>query len=248
VACKQKYTKNYFEKTAWQNGMYVCGIDEVGRGCLAGPLVVAACIIPQNAKYVLKDSKILTEAEREKNYKWIAKNCWYSTSTISPALIDKINIYNATLLGMKRAFVQLIEIIPFRYELLKYLVIDAMPLAIDASHKNEVLETHYFPHGESISSSIAAASIVAKVTRDRLMTNMDKVIPGFGLEHHKGYGTECHTNSLKINGPSIIHRKSFITKIDFFKSGCTDTCCSELEQSVGSFKNEYEIKSQQSIF
>ena len=215
---KQKYPKNYFEKTAWQNETYVCGIDEVGRGCLAGPLVVTACILPQNTKYVLKDSKILTEAEREKNYKWLIKNCWYSTSIISPALIDKINIYNATLLAMKRAFIQLVEILPFKYELLKYLVIDAMPLAIDSSYKNGILETHYFPHGESISSSIAAASIIAKVSRDRLMVDMDKIFPGFGLEQHKGYGTGDHTQSIKLNSPSIIHRKSFITKIEIFGS------------------------------
>ena len=92
VASSQKYPRNYFEKTAWHDKFYVCGIDEVGRGCLAGPLVVAACILPQDTKYILKDSKVLTEAEREKNYLWLIKNSWYSIAIINPEIIDKINI------------------------------------------------------------------------------------------------------------------------------------------------------------
>lgn len=233
MANGQKYSRNYFEKTAWQDKFYVCGIDEVGRGCLAGPLVVAACILPQNTKYILKDSKVLTEAEREKNYKWLIKNSWYSISIINPAVIDKINIYNATLLAMKRAFVQLVEVIPFEYELLKFLVIDAMPLTLDQSHKNTQLEVHHFPYGESVSCSIAGASIIAKVTRDRLMAEIDPIFPGFGFGHHKGYGTKEHTESIKSKGTCIIHRKSFISKI-------------EMPEDI--FKNGNDGKSQQSIF
>lgn len=213
MASKQSYSKNFFEKSAWQNNLYVCGIDEVGRGCLAGPLVVAACILPQNTRYSLKDSKILTEHEREKAFVWINKNCWYSISIVTPAIIDKINIYKATQLAMKRAFIQLVEIMPFKYELLKYLVVDAMPINIDLSHQNDILETHSFPYGESISSSIAAASIVAKVTRDRLMNDLDILFPGYGLNHHKGYGTKCHLQNINKSGTTIIHRKSFITEI-----------------------------------
>lgn len=233
MATSQKYSRNYFEKTAWQNQLYVCGIDEVGRGCLAGPLVVAACILPQNTKYILKDSKVLTEQEREKAYKWLIKNSWYSIAIINPAMIDKVNIYNATLLAMKRAFIQLVEIIPFEYELLKFLVIDAMPLKLDHSYKNNQLEVHYFPHGESVSGSIAGASIIAKVTRDKLMETIDPIFPGFGFEQHKGYGTKEHTESIKTKGTSIIHRKSFISKI-------------EMPEDI--LKNGNDGKSQQSIF
>ncbi|KKQ11469.1 MAG: Ribonuclease HII [candidate division TM6 bacterium GW2011_GWF2_36_6] len=233
VATSQKYPRNYFEKAAWQNKFYVCGIDEVGRGCLAGPLVVAACILPQNTKYILKDSKVLTEAEREKNYLWLVKNSWHSIAIINPEIIDKINIYNATLLAMKRAFVQLVEVIPFEYELLKFLVIDAMPLTLDQSHKNNQLEVHHFPYGESISSSIAGASIIAKVTRDRLMKEIDPIFPGFGLAQHKGYGTKEHMENIKTKGTCIIHRKSFISKI-------------ETPEDI--FKNGNDTKSQQSIF
>lgn len=208
-----RYPPKFFEKTAWRDGLYVCGIDEVGRGCLAGPLVVAACILPTNTQYSLKDSKVLTELERENAYAWILKNCFYSVSVVSPELIDKLNIYNATLLAMKRAFVQLIEVMPLKFDLLKYLLIDAMPLKLDDSCKHENLEIHYFPYGESISPSIAAASIVAKVTRDHLMNDYSLIFPDFGLEQHKGYGTKMHIQNMNKKGASIIHRASFITEI-----------------------------------
>lgn len=227
MAKKLKYSKNFFEKSAWQNNLYVCGIDEVGRGCLAGPLVVAACILPINTKRTLKDSKILTAEEREKDCAWLVKRAWYSTCIISPKVIDKINIYNATLLGMKRAFAQLIDTLPFKPEQLKYLVVDAMPLKLESSLKTETLEVHNFPFGESISSSIAAASIIAKVTRDHLMDDFGKVIPGFDFEHNKGYGTKSHLDGIDQNGISIIHRTSFIS---------------------GIIRHGTEIKSQQSLF
>ena len=222
-----KFPKNYFEKQAWENKFYVCGIDEVGRGCLAGPLVVAAVILPQHTSYSLKDSKILTESERETAYQWITQNAWYSTAILSHDIIDKINIYQATLRAMKKAFIQLIEALPFDFELIKYLVVDAMPLQIDLAYMHSQLETHYFPYGESISKSIAAASIVAKVTRDRLMVKMDNVIPGFNLAQHKGYGTREHISLIKQKGSSLIHRKSFLEGIN---------------------KNELELTKQQNIF
>lgn len=224
---KLKFSKNYFEKQAWQNNFYVCGIDEVGRGCLAGPVVVAAVVLPQNTNYSLKDSKILTEDEREAAYKWIIQKAYYSTAILSHDVIDKINIYQATLLAMKKAFIQLNEVLPFNSELIKYLVIDAMPLHVDVAYKHDQLETYYFPYGESISKSIAAASIVAKVTRDRLMGKIDQIIPGFNLAQHKGYGTKEHINEIKKKGISLIHRKSFLEGIN---------------------KNEPELINQQNIF
>jgi ribonuclease HII len=213
VLSKTAYKVKFFEKTAWKDGFYVCGIDEVGRGCLAGPLVVAACILPVNTKYSLKDSKILTEAERDRAYIWIVDNCCYSVAIVSPGLVDRLNIYNATLLAMKKAFVQIIELMPIKFELLRYLLIDAMPLKLDSSCGHELLETHYFPYGETVSPSIAAASIVAKVTRDRLMQNYEAIFPGFALAQHKGYGTRTHLQNISNRGITIIHRTSFITEI-----------------------------------
>ncbi len=213
MTIKTAYPVKFFEKTAWQNSFYVCGIDEVGRGCLAGPLVVAACILPIKTNYSLKDSKILTEAERNKAYSWIIENCYYSVSIVSPNLIDKLNIYNATLLAMKRVFVQIIEVMPIKFDQLKYLLVDAMPLKLDSSCSNDLLETYYFPYGETVSPSIAAASIVAKVIRDRLMKDYDTVFPGFDLGKNKGYGTKLHIKNIDQNGMTIIHRASFITEI-----------------------------------
>lgn len=210
----KKFPRNFFENRAWENKLYVCGVDEVGRGCLAGPVVVSAVILPQKTTNSLKDSKVLTEKERKIAYEWIVQNTFYSTVILSHSIIDKINIYQATLLGMKRAFIQLNLTIPFNHELIKYLVIDAMPLKIDSAHSHANLEIHYFPFGESISSSIAAASIVAKVTRDKLMENMDLIIPGFNLAKHKGYGTKEHYEMIKNNGSSLIHRKSFLKGIN----------------------------------
>lgn len=211
--CKLSFSKNHFEKNAWQNNLYVCGIDEVGRGCLAGPVIVSAAILPINTRRVFKDSKVLSELERECDYDWIIKNAFYSTVILSNDIVDKVNIYRATLIAMKRAFVQMTEMVTFDSNLIKYLVVDAMPLVVDFSYKHSNLEIHYFPYGESVSKSIAAASIVAKVTRDRLMCKMDHIIPGFNFSQHKGYGTREHVNLIKKNGISIIHRKSFLEGI-----------------------------------
>jgi ribonuclease HII len=209
---RNMYPKKYFEKAAWEKDCFVCGIDEVGRGCLAGPLVVAACILPQNTNYLLlKDSKIMTAEEREKAFVWIAKNCFYSTAIVSPSVIDKINIYQATIHAMRKAFMQLIETLPFDYAKLKYLLIDAVPLMFEKCYLHRDLEIYNFPKGETISTSIAAASIVAKVFRDKLMDDLAVIIPQFGFESHKGYGTKQHMQALKQHGSSILHRESFLS-------------------------------------
>lgn len=211
TSTKFKFAKNFFEKKAWQDKFFVCGIDEAGRGSLAGPLVVAAVILPQNTCfYLLKDSKILTKKEREKAFRWIVKNCIYSCAIISPSVIDEINIYRATLLAMKRSFIQVVEILPFKYEFLKYLIIDAMPLKLDSVYKSRVLEIYNFPFGESLSSSIAAASIIAKVTRDRMMDEFHSIFPAFCFDCNKGYGTKKHVENITFKGASIVHRLSFI--------------------------------------
>jgi ribonuclease HII len=214
-----KIPHNFFEKKAWANNTYVCGIDEVGRGCLAGPLVVGAVILPIGTKYRFKDSKLLTANEREKNFTWITKHAYYSTAIVSNILIDKINIYQATVYAMKRAYLQLIETIPFEYQLLKYLVTDAIPLIFDSIHLHNNLEINHFPFGESISTTIAAASIVAKVTRDQLMNTMAEIFPAFSFHKHKGYGTKQHLEELTNTGQSLIHRISFLKSL---KSGNED--------------------------
>ena len=215
MSALKKIPKQFFEKTAWEKGLFLCGMDEVGRGCLAGPVVVASCILPHNADYsLLKDSKILTKEEREKAFSWISKRCFFSTSVISPNIIDKVNIYQATILGMHKAFTQLLEVLPFESQLLKYLVVDAVPLVFDKNHLPKDLEIYSFPKGETYSKSIAAASIVAKVTRDRLMDKMAVAMPQFKFENHKGYGTKVHMDELRLYGPSILHRNSFLSNVN----------------------------------
>lgn len=210
-----KILKNHFEKKAWAEGSYACGLDEVGRGCLAGPLVVCAVIIPQNVSHpLLKDSKVLSPEERNRAFEWITKHCFYSTSILSNRVIDSINIYQATLVGMKKAYLGLIETLPFPLTQLKYVVIDAMPLSLDTIYGHDDLEWYHFNKGESLSTSIAAASIVAKVTRDMLMANLiGPQFPEFNFGQHKGYATKQHTDVLIAQGPSTVHRSSFIRGI-----------------------------------
>jgi ribonuclease HII len=200
-----------FEKTAWSTSSYVCGIDEAGRGCLFGPLVTSAAIVPQNTKErFLKDSKVMSEKERLFAYEWIKKNCFFSTVLVDPLTIEKQNIYKATQNAMKKSFIQLVEIVPFALQKIKYVITDAMPLKLDDIYKHETLELFNPTHAESISCSVAAASIVAKVTRDLLVKKLSKSFPQFELERHKGYGTKIHINKIEKHGISILHRKSFI--------------------------------------
>jgi len=211
---KIKITKNFFEKSAWANNLYVCGLDEVGRGCLAGPLVVGAVILPLNTTYRnLKDSKVMDEAEREQAFAWITKHCWWSIAIINHRTIDAINIYQATLRGMRKAYQQLCTQLPFSLEKLTYVTIDAMPLRCNDLPGHEKIEFHHFFYGERFSTSIAAASIVAKVTRDRLMKDISPLFPAFNFHEHKGYATPQHIKTLLAEGKTIIHRDSFISGI-----------------------------------
>ena len=220
-----KFSPNFFENLSWEKSLYTCGIDEVGRGCLAGPLVTAAAILPINAKHkLLKDSKTLNEQERNIAYDWITKNCFYSIAISSHQKIDSLNIYKATLQTMKKSFFQLLQSLPFAYEQIKYLLVDAMPLSLPTSMTHKNLEIHYFNYGETISTSIAAASIVAKVTRDKLMQKICPIFPKFNMQEHKGYGTEKHIKNLNDFGPSLIHRTTFISKVLKVKTNETKQC------------------------
>jgi ribonuclease HII len=203
------FSKNYFENGAWANKKVVCGIDEVGRGCLAGPLVCAAVILPINTRYsLLKDSKVMSEADRVKAHRWILKNCWYGIGISHNRLIDTHNIWQTTLLTMKKALNHLLAQAP---EAPITIIVDAMPLDGKKSMFAEI-PIYHFPRAESSSSSVAAASILAKVTRDNLMREMSPLFPQYALHEHKGYGTAMHQNALSTNGHSIIHRLSFLPK------------------------------------
>ncbi len=201
-----RIAKNFYEIDSWSKNELVAGIDEVGRGCLCGPLVTASVILhPGKKSNKLKDSKLLDQDELLDGYKWIVKNSWYSTAIVTHRLIDEINIYQATLRAMKRSLMQLIAVAPAP----KLVLVDAMPLKIDN------IAVIHFPFGEQYSSSIAAASIVAKVTRDKIMQRLDHIIPGYYMGQHKGYSTKLHGQTLELNGESFIHRKSYLKKFEF---------------------------------
>ena len=176
----------------------ICGVDEAGRGPLAGPVVVAACILPPFLRIDgINDSKKLSEKKRDELYKIIVKEALaYKVVFISVKDVDELNIYNATKKGMLEA-IEGLELEP------DYCLIDAMPL-------NELERPHTsIIHGDARSASIAAASILAKVTRDRYMEKMDIKYPNYGFKKHKGYGTEMHLEALEKYGPCAIHRKTF---------------------------------------
>ncbi len=198
-----------FEQTLWENQAYLCGIDEVGRGCLAGPVVAcAAILLPFQRHKLLVDSKILTEKNRLEAAAWLYDHSWYSFGIIEPQSIDKLNIYKATQLAMKRALCALFSLPQVPQP--KLILIDAMPLTLPPELAH--IEISSFPKGESKSISIAAASILAKVKRDELMKRTSLFFPGYDLSSNKGYGTEKHYTGLKSQGRSLIHRVSFLPK------------------------------------
>ncbi len=178
---------------------YICGIDEAGRGPLAGPVVAGAVVLgPETEILYLNDSKKLSEKKREILYDEIReKAVAVGVGIVSPARIDEINILQATYEAMRMA-VDSLEVRP------DLLLNDAVTLP-----EIEITQVPIIK-GDQKSVSIAAASIIAKVTRDRLMTEYDKVIPGYDFARHKGYGTKKHIEALKELGPSPIHRTTFI--------------------------------------
>ena len=202
-----KFNKNHFEKEAWDRSNRVVGIDEVGRGCLAGPLVTAAVILPiGNVSRLLKDSKLMEPEERNRAYAWITKHCHYQVGIVHNRIIDQVNIWQATMIAMKKAVVNLLAQPGARPSAI---LVDAMPLRLEDAGITDI-PVYYFIEGEKKSSSIAAASIVAKVTRDALMQHYDALIPGYSLGQHKGYATQCHKDAILAQKHSIIHRMSFL--------------------------------------
>jgi ribonuclease HII len=200
--------KNQYERAAWDAQSTVCGVDEVGRGCLAGPVVTAAVILhPNKCPRQLKDSKVLDHAELVKAYDWIVQNSWFGFGIVSHTDIDAHNIYQATLIAMKRAVMQALTSAP---ALPSAILVDAMPLKLTSTGYKDIA-VHHFTKAESKSSSVAAASIIAKVKRDALMRRLDGVVTGYEFTAHKGYATDIHCQALRNQGKSIIHRESFLS-------------------------------------
>lgn len=187
-----------YEKKAYaMNKNYVIGLDEAGRGPMAGPLVVAGVIFP---KYYydenINDSKKLTEKQREALYDLIIENALaYQIEIIDEKEVDQLNVYQASRQGMIRA----IEHIAIKPD---YALTDAMPLG-------HVIEHEAIIKGDALSISIGAASILAKVTRDRIMKEYDVIYPQYGFAKHKGYPTKMHKEALLKYGVTPIHRRSF---------------------------------------
>ena len=178
----------------------ICGIDEAGRGPLAGPVVVAAVIMPQDSMIEgVNDSKKVSEKKREKLYEEITEEAIaWGVGIIDPQEIDDINILNATKKGLTTALKELTE----KPDL----------ILVDALTGIDTLGIPYqsIIKGDAKSYSIAAASIIAKVTRDRIIRELDKIYPQYGFEKHKGYGTKMHIEAIKEYGITPLHRKTFV--------------------------------------
>lgn len=196
-----------FERELWQQGVrLVAGVDEAGRGPLAGPVVAAAVILPQvwqdggfdERLRDLNDSKQLTEAQREAFFAILTAHpdIRFGIATVDAAVIDRINILQATHRAMNEALARL-QPPP------EHVLVDGNPVKSLRFPQTALVK------GDARSYSIAAASVIAKVTRDRLMQDFDARFPGYGFAAHKGYGTPQHLAALASHGPCPIHRRSF---------------------------------------
>ena len=187
-----------FEKKAWDSGAtLVAGVDEVGRGSLFGPVVAAAVILDRRYRVRgLRDSKLLLAERREILAERIREHAVaWAVAAVDAARIDQINIYQASRVAMLEA-VRKLQTVP------DYLLIDAVKLDCDLRQRSII-------HGDALSASIAAASIIAKVERDRLVREWDPVFPVYGLASNKGYSTPRHLAALREHGPCPLHRQSF---------------------------------------
>ena len=195
-----KNLKKYENELRKKGFKYICGIDEAGRGPLAGPVVVASVILPENSMIEgINDSKKVSEKKREKLYDLIIEEAIsYGVGIIGQDEIDDINILNATKKGLTMSLQELTQ----KPDL----------IIVDALSKINTLGIPYesIIKGDAKCYSISAASIIAKVTRDRIMREWDKVFPQYGFAKHKGYGTSAHINAIKEYGICPIHRKTFI--------------------------------------
>ncbi|MFD0671765.1 ribonuclease HII [Cohnella sp. GCM10027633] len=192
-----------FESELWAQGLTaVVGVDEVGRGCLFGDVVAAAVILPVGLVLEdVNDSKQLSEKKRDMLYdRIVAEAIAWSAARIEASVIDEINIRQASRLAMKRAVLGL-GVAP------EHLLVDAETVEMDVPQTAII-------KGDALSQSIAAASIIAKVTRDRLCTDVwEQLYPGYGIAGHKGYATKTHREAIAALGPTPLHRRSFLGNI-----------------------------------
>lgn len=197
-----------YEKELYQNGIeLIAGVDEVGRGPLIGPVVAAAVILPKNYELVgLNDSKKLSEKKRDKFYDIILNDAIaVGVGIISPEVIDEVNIYEASKLAMIDA-INSLSVKP------EHVLIDAMPLELEMPSTSII-------KGDAKSLSIAAASVIAKVTRDRMMYELDSKYPEYGFGSHKGYPTKKHIEALEKYGLIDGYRKTYAPIKDMIKEG-----------------------------
>jgi ribonuclease HII len=175
----------------------IAGVDEAGRGALAGPLVAAAVVLPDGFDRLgIRDSKLLTPAQREEQYARIVEACEVAVRRIEPSVLDARGLHRSNLALLRRC-VKAIDPCP------DYALTDGFPVAKMPCPSLGVKK------GDAVTAAIAAASIVAKVTRDRIMRTLDKRYPGFGFAENKGYGTPDHWDALDRHGPTPVHRLSF---------------------------------------
>ncbi len=188
------------ENDAFKKG-YLCiaGVDEAGRGPLAGPVVAAACILPKGLVIDgVDDSKKLTLEQRERFFQFLTQDpeIFYSIGIVEHHVIDQINILQATFVAMLNA----VKGLPQKPD---YLLVDGNQIPSFSMPAKAIIG------GDSLSLSIAAASIIAKVTRDRIMLEHHALYPEYGFDKHKGYGTKTHVEAIRLHGPCPIHRSSF---------------------------------------
>lgn len=196
----------YYEKKAQDKGFsFIIGVDEVGRGPLAGPVVAAAVKLNNtNFKNYIDDSKKLTPSQREIAFSEIYQKAIVGVGIINETTIDEVNILNATMLAMEQAVNNLIYLLKQKINKNKIIVLIDGNLSL-----NLPFRLRNVINGDSRSLSIASASIVAKVIRDRIMAVYDKIYPNYCFIDHKGYGTKQHFKLIKKYGPCLIHRMSF---------------------------------------
>ncbi len=196
---KRRMDDMYIYERKYADFSYICGIDEVGRGPLAGPVVAGAVILPKDCDILyLNDSKKLSEKMREALYDEIMEKAVATgIGLVGPGRIDEINILQATYEAMRMAIGNL-KVKP------SLLLNDAVTIPNVSIRQVPIIK------GDAKSASIAAASIIAKVTRDRLMVQYEEVLPGYGFASNKGYGSAAHIEALRKMGPTPIHRQSFI--------------------------------------
>lgn len=194
---------NTYENDGYSKGyLYIGGIDEVGRGPLAGPVVAAVVVLPPNTKIEgVDDSKKIKESKREELYEIIKEHSLdYGIGIVDHEEIDDYNILNATFMAMKKA-------INSMKKQPDYLLVDAVTIPGVDMKQNPIIK------GDSKSISIGAASILAKVTRDRMMCDYDEIYPEYGFKSNKGYGTKEHYEAIEKHGITPIHRKSFLKNV-----------------------------------